>query len=123
MGHKVKVQICFAKDANLEKVKEQLVKLNSENDFEYYCCFLPRNVVEEKKFDTKIVDMLDEVLGDKLIYMTKDFGDFDNIMKSWPAIRTITANIVNRLFVLDSGCAAGVGAEIELFTNAKVILL
>jgi len=123
MNEKIKAQICFAGTANLEKVKEQLVQLKNENKYEFHCCFLPRHIVVEKGFTTDIIDMLENTLGDDLIWELKEYKSFDDIMKDLYTVREHVANTVNRMFVLDSGTARGVAKEIELFTSAKVIMM
>lgn len=117
----IKVQISFSKDANLENVKQQLLSINN-GDYEFHCCFLPRKAVEEKGWDTAIVDLLEETLGDKLHYQLEKYDTFSDMMSNIETERIEIANLVNRMFVLDSGSAEGVRKEIELFSNAKIIL-
>lgn len=123
---KIKVQISFAGNANLDNVRKQLEELAKNENFVFYTCFLSRRIVEEKALDTKIVDMLSDVLGMRHISVPEDiFGvlDFEEFMKELPSMRTQTADLVDRLYVLDSGTASGVAEEVQLFTNRKVILL
>lgn len=122
MEEKIKVQISFAGNADLSKVKSQLEDLKEEN-FEFYCCFLPRHIVEQKGFDTAIVDMLENILGDKLHWQLAKYKTFDEAMTYIGKERAIIADTVNRMYILDSKIAKGVTKEIELFTSRKVILL
>jgi len=123
MKEKIKAQICFAGTADLENVREQLKELKNKNEYVFYCCFLPRHIVIEKNFTTDIIDVLEEELGDSLIWQLKDCVSFNEAMLKLPDIRKETANLVNRMFVLDSGTAKGVSEEIKLFTDCKVILM
>lgn len=123
MNEKIKAQICFAGTADLKKVEDQLIQLKKEDSFEFYCCFLPRHIVEAKEFNPAIVDLLENTLGDTLTWVFKDYDTFDNVMKDMSIKRKETANLVNRMFVLDSKEAKGVAEEIKLFTECKVILM
>lgn len=120
---KILVQISFAGNADLENVRNQLIKLREEDKYQFVSCFLTRKMVEEKEFSTEIVDMLDEVLGTCHDYAALEYDNFDTFMSNIQDVRQEVANAVNRMFVLDSGTAAGVADEIKLFTDAKVILL
>ena len=123
--NKIRVQISFSKDADLENVRNQLLELNN-GTYKFYSCFLPRDIVIEKGWSTDIVDLIDEVLGNEHSYVSEDYmgsQNFEEFMKDLPAMREYTADLVNIMFVLDSGTAAGVAEEIRLFTNKKVILL
>ena len=120
---KVKVQICFAGTAYLENVKKQLEELSKNDELEFYCCFLTRKQVEAKGFKLDIVDLLESTLGNRLTFMTNRYDTFDEVMANMTSLRTDTANLVNRLYVLDSGTAKGVAEEISLFTRLKVILM
>ena len=123
MEEKIKAQICFAKEADLKKVKEQLQQLKAEGTYEFHCCFLPRHIVEEKGWDTEIVDLLEEELGNELVWELEKYENFDAAMGNISGERERVANLVNRMFVLDSKEAQGVAEEIKLFTQCKVILL
>jgi len=123
MEEKIKVQICFSGNADLSKVERQLIELAKNENFEFYCCFLTRKQVEEKKFTLHIVNLLENTLKDRLTFMTKRYDTFEEVMSNMTFIRTETANMVNRMYVLDSGTAKGVREEIELFTNCKVVLM
>lgn len=123
MLEKIKVQICFANNANLEKVKEQLEILKKEDKYKFYCCFLPRHIVEEKGFSTDIDDALESILGDDLVWSLKNCKNFEEAMSCMKDARANTVNAVEKVFVLDSGVASGVAEEISLFTNNKVILM
>lgn len=123
---KIKVQISFAGKANLDNVRKQLEELAKNENFEFYTCFLSKRIVEQKNLDPAIVNMLRDVLGTRHISVPEDiFGvlDFEEFMRELPNMRTQTADIVNRLYVLDSGTVVGVAEEVQLFTNRKVILL
>lgn len=123
---KIKVQISFAGKANLDNVRKQLEELAKNENFEFYTCFLSERIVEQKNLDPAIVNMLSDVLGTRHISVPEDiFGvlDFEEFMRELPNMRTQTADIVDRLYVLDSGTATGVSEEVQLFTNRKVILL
>lgn len=127
----IKVQISFAKDADLANVESQLIELASHKNYEFYCCFLPRDIVEEQGFGTQIVDLLDKTLGDRLTYQVSTYkyptakGDskFQAAMLWMSEIRDITANKVDKLYVLDSKSALGVAEEIKLFTKGRVNLI
>jgi hypothetical protein len=123
MSEKIKAQICFAGNANIENVKKQLEQLKAETKYQFYCCFLPKHLVEQKGFSPEIVDTLEEVLGEELVWQLKEYETFEAAMANIEQIRQDTAELVNRMFVLDSGTAAGVAKEVQLFTNAKVILM
>ena len=123
MKEKLKVQICFAGNADLTKVKEQLETIKKDQSIEFYCCFLPKHIVIEKGFSTDIVDLLESELGDRLVWQLQDCKTFSEAMNILPEKRIETANLVNRMYVLDSGTAKGVAEEIKLFTQCKVILM
>lgn len=124
MSNKIHVQICFACDANLERVKEQLEELVTNHpEFRFHHCFLARHHVEEKGFDMAIVDMLDEVLGENQYRHLEDYETFSDAMSHLEEKRELVADLVNRMFVLDAGAAKGIAREIELFTRMKVVLL
>lgn len=118
----MKVQISFAKEANLERVKEQLIDLAKDKSLEFYSCFLPRTVVEEKGFSTDILDTIDEALDGRMNYMLE--GDtFDDVMADLPDRRKVVGALVDKLYVLDSTTASGVADEIAAYTEGRVILL
>lgn len=119
----IKVQICFSATSNLENVKNQLQDLAANPEFEFYHCFMPRHIVEEKGYDTAIVDMLDEVLKNRMCSPVPMTATFETYIKNINVYREDIANVVNRMYVLDSGTADGIRNEIELFTSRKVIML
>ena len=120
---RILVQISFAANANLENVRNQLIELKNEDKYTFASCFLNREMVIEKEFDTKIVDLLEGILGVEYSTKADEYATFSDFMDNIMIARKELADEVNRLFVLDSGTASGVAKEIELFTNAKVILL
>ena len=121
---KIKAQICFAgATSDLDKVREQLLQLKAEGKYEFYCCFLPRHIVNEKGFSTDIVDVLEESLGEELHWQLGEYENFSKAIAALPEVRKETAYMVNRMFVLDSKQAQGVANEIKLFTECKVIMM
>ena len=120
---KILAQICFAKDADLVKVREQLEQLKAEDTYEFRSCFLPPHVVKEKGWSTEIGDLIEDVLGYDHVYALGHCKNFEEAMEKLPEARKYVAETVNRMFVLDSGTAEGVRKEIEFFTNTKVILM
>lgn len=120
---KLKVQISFGLKANMSKVRFQLQDLARDESLEFYSCFPTKAQVYSKGLDTGIVDMLDEVLGNRHTSMLAEYGSFDDAMLHIRDARIKTANIVNKMFVLDASEAFGVATEIEIFTQQKLILL
>lgn len=120
---KLKVQISFALNADLVKVRKQLEELAKDTSFEFYSCFPTREQVISKGLDTAIVDILHEVLGNRHTSMLAEYNSFDNAILHIRDARIKTARIVNKMFVLDANIALGVASEMELFTQQKLILL
>lgn len=118
-----KIQISFAGNANLENVEKQLKELSKKEDVKFICCFLNRKMVEEKGFTTEIVDLLENIIGDRLIWLADKYKNFDEFMKNIDKARTEVANQIDHLYVLDSETAKGVSREIELFTMGRVVLM
>ena len=66
----MRIQISFGKDADLVIVRKQLEEVAEQykgEDNHFYTGFMPRAIVVEKGFSTEIVDLLDEVLGNRLM--------------------------------------------------------
>lgn len=120
---KIKAQISFAATADLEVVKRQLEKIKTEDQYEFYCGFLPRHIVEDKGFDTSIIDVLEGELGTDLVWVLKDCKTFEEAMTILPGKRREISETVEKIFVLDSKIASGVAEEVKEFTKGKVILL
>lgn len=121
---KVHVQICFAANSNLDNVRTQLIQLKEAHpEYRFHHCFLTRKHVEERGLSTAIVDLLDDVLGADQYAHLDCYDTFAEAMLHIDTKRILVADLVNRMFVLDSGTAEGVRAEVELFTNQKVVLL
>lgn len=121
---KVHVQISFTKEANLDNVKKQLITLKEQHpEYRFHHCFLSRKQVEEKGLSTDIVDMLDDIIGNVQYAHLDHYETFEEAMTHIEYRRSLVADLVSYMFVLDSGAAEGVRAEVELFTNKKVVLL
>ena len=123
-----KIQISFAGDSDLSVIKDQLqelVKAYENEPYIKFChCFLPREVVISKGFDTGIVDLLDEVLGDKQLNYIGKCKTFEECMEALPEARERVAKDVYRIHVLGTfDIAKGVKEEIRLSSNDKVILV
>lgn len=118
---KIKVQISFdGRNADLSLVREQLESLVKEDRYEFYHCFLPRHIVEEKDLPKDVVDMLDEVLGDNQKNFGIDRPTFIDHLRDIDSIRLSTTEITDQLFVLGSDLTEGIKKEIELTTKGKV---
>ena len=120
----VDVQICFTLDSDREKVKSQLIDLAKHEDYKFHCCFLPKKIVKENNMDSWIADMFDEVLGDRIVYTLDSMStNLKEALDQMYTARILTANTVNKLFILDSKDAKGIQDEVTLFTSQKVIYM
>ena len=120
--NKLKVQISFGKDADLNVVNSQLEKLKEE-DYEFYCCFPTRRIVENKNFDTGIVDTLEGTLGDKLHWVLDKYETFEDAMLNIKEKRKELAKVIDKIYVLDSGVNEGIKEEVYEASCGKVVLV
>lgn len=118
----VRCQISFGADANLQLVEKQLRELVQLPNLEFYCAFLTRKQVEMKGLDTSIVNVLDEVLGDRLTYVTEAYDSFEDVMENIDTIRTNLCGITHIHYVLGLPVSKGVADEVNLRTHGKVIM-
>ena len=88
----------------------------------FIAVFLPRHIVIKEGFSTDIVDLLDEVLGDRHTYIGNEHKTLGEFVDQLHTMRVVTGNIVSKLFVLGTDIADGVKAEINEFTNYSVII-
>ena len=116
-------QICFSKDADLQKVEEQLETLLLTTDYQFISCFLPLAVVEDAGFDTTLCLLLIRVMGDRHTFALQEEVTFIDAMDVLFDVRKEVANKVHKMFVLDSGVADGVREEVSLFINEKLVLM
>jgi len=119
----MKVQISFAANTDLVAVKERLIELVEKTDYEFVSCFLPRHIVKEKGFTTDIVDMLDEVLGDRHKYAGIAMENFDDFMANIYQLRFTVGKSVDVVYLIGSGIVGGIKDEINIASNGKIILL
>lgn len=119
-----RVLISFSKDANLEVVEKQLNMIdNTSEEYEYFCLFLPRHIVESKGLDTNIIDLLERTLGDRLEWVLSGYETFEEAISALTKERQNIIPLMDLMFVLDSNIAFGVTSEINIFTNKKLIIM
>lgn len=114
-----KVQISFAGDANLTTVRTQLEEIVKNQDYErFYCAFLPRHIVEQKGYSTEIVDMLEEIFGDKLEWVMQYYRTFETCITNMNSKREYVANAVDTMIICNaSHMVTGVAFEKKLFKD------
>ena len=109
-------QIAFAGDADLSLIRGQLKEVKEKfTNAEFVHLFLPRKIVEEKGFDPKIVDLLDEILGENQHNpLAKEAENFDDFMSKIDEARVELATKTDLLIVLGVDIAAGVIKEVSV---------
>lgn len=108
------IQISFAGDADLALIKGQLSDVRDQfSDAKFAHLFLPRKIVEEKGFNTAIVDMLDEVLGENQYNPLAEAANFDEFMSKIDEERLALAAETSLLVVLGTSIADGVLKEVN----------
>jgi hypothetical protein len=118
----VTIMISFAGNADIEKVKPQMVELASRNDCEFICCFLNRAMVTEKGFDTKIVDAIDEAFGKKMTYVADGSKDFTSFMLELPELRKKTIDEATIVYALGTEMAKGLAEELNYANMGKSVI-
>lgn len=125
--NKALIQVSFAGNADLVKIKDQLKQLVQESkekysEVQFAHLFLPRHIVEEKGFSTDIVDLLDEVLGDNQYNPIADSINFNDYMSKLENARFELATMTDSIAVLGVEVAEGVIKEIYAKTSSVIFV-
>lgn len=126
------VQICFTikNSPDFEDLKKRLLDAKNRLDKDYapggylaMSCHLNRDICNEKKLPTDVPDMFEEVFGKDGYKCQITEKHFDNAIKNMQYHRRELATKAERLVILSDTPLTNVELEIELFTNARIIIV
>ena len=89
-------------------------------NYTVHSCLLPKHILKEKGFDSRLVDSLIKTFGDKYSTELENEGSFDSCCKKIDEYRLKLSKKVDRLVIISSIPLSKVAYELELFTENKV---
>lgn len=124
----MKIQICVSAktEEETEEAVTKIQKLKQELDFMYngnytvHSCLLPKHILEEKGFDSRLVDSLIKTFGDKYSTELENEKDFNSAIKNLDDYRKSLSKKVDRLVIVSCTPLSKVALELQLFTENKV---
>ena len=125
-----KIQICVSAKTKeeTEEAVAKLKKLKRKLDFIYrdytiHSCLLPKHILEEKGFDSRLVDSLINIFGDRYSSELDNEKDFESAMRNLEEHRIKLSKKVDILVILSTAPLSKVAYELELFTENKVMVI
>lgn len=120
------VQISFSLKADMDLVRKQLeaIRDTESKTTGFICGFLHRKHVMEMEFDLTVVEMLEEILGSRLLFVSEQFNTYGLAMANMSNIRSYISGVASMTYVLGlKGLSDGVSNEVGLASNDKVLLV